>query len=308
MPRDIETNLSGLLQETFGVEAKLASYEILNQHTDYYALRVSLKHPPLTLAVKLAGADAPYPYPFERTAMFHRPVAAQTSIPMPEVIAVDVSYRKYPWRYLVKTYLPGEEWNTVLPKLGAQERANAHRQIGNAVGELHSIRFESFGEVDAAGSVPHGAVYQDALIARVQTIVKNRQHRDMMLKLVDANAALFEAVRQPRLCHEDLHKHNILFRQEKNGWRLATILDFDKAWAGHHEIDLAKLELWTGMVGDGFWDAYNRLMPGDDGYAQRRPIYQLLWCLEYAANTVQHLADTRRLCEHLNLPVIEQFE
>src|SRR5262249_38390302 len=129
-----------------------------------------------------------------------------------------------------------------------------------------------------------------------------------LLSLLEASADLFAEVTQPRLCHEDLHGHNVLFRQENGHWQLATILDFDKAWAGHHEIDLAKLEFWTDMTGNGFWDAYNQLMDVDTSYQQRRPIYQLLWCLEYASNTPKHLADTRQLCEMLNFPLIERFE
>jgi fructosamine-3-kinase len=138
-------------------------------------------------------------------------------------------------------------------------------------------------------------------------MLKDPRHTDMLLDLIHQHADVFASVNVARLCHEDLHHHNILFRRDNGRWQLATILDFDKAWAGHHEIDLAKLELWTGMVGDGFWNAYNQVMVVDDFYIQRRPIYQLLWCLEYAANTAQHLADTRALCEQFGLPIIHQF-
>jgi hypothetical protein len=33
--------------------------------------------------------------------------------------------------------------------------------------------------------------------------------------------------------------------------RLATIQDFEKAWAGHSETDLARLEFWRGMTSVG---------------------------------------------------------
>jgi fructosamine-3-kinase len=85
-------------------------------------------------------------------------------------------------------------------------------------------------------------------------------------------------------------------------------LDFDKAWAGHHEIDLAKMALWDGMTGTGFWERYTEVMNMDALYPQRQPFYQLWWCLEYAANTPKHLADTRQLCKLLGLPAIEKFE
>jgi hypothetical protein len=108
--------------------------------------------------------------------------------------------------------------------------------------------------------------------------------------------------------HFNMAYYNVLFDRREGQWRLATILDFDKGWAGHPETDLARLELWTGMVGDGFWPAYRAVRPVADGYAERRPIYQLLWCLEYAQNTSRHLADTAHLCQELGLPAIERFD
>jgi hypothetical protein len=45
----------------------------------------------------------------------------------------------------------------------------------------------------------------------------------------------------------------------------------------------------------------------ESGYAQRRPLYQLLWCFEYARNTSEHLEDTRRLCEQLRVPFAGRF-
>jgi fructosamine-3-kinase len=299
--------LAELLRKTVGTDVEIDTYEVLNQHPDYYVLQVRLHHPSLELAIKLAGPDASYHYPFDRTAMFHRLVAERTTIPMPEILAVDVSYTHYPWRYLIKPYLPGEEWRLVKPQLTAREQVEAYRQIGQAVAELHSIRFQAFGEVNSDGKVTSGNDYLSALNHHILKIIKNSNYQDMLLQLVDKQSFLFQDVAEARLCHEDLHHRNILFSQENSQWQLATILDFDKAWAGHHEIDLSKLEFWTDMIGEGFWQAYNRVVSMDTLYPQRRPIYQLLWCLDYAANTSEHLADTGHICEQLGIPIIEQF-
>jgi fructosamine-3-kinase len=307
LPSDTLDLLTELLSKTIGSDARLTSYEILNQHPDYYVLEITLGQPSLKLAVKLAGLDAPYHYPFDRTAMFHRIVREQTSIAMPEILAVDVSYDHYPWRYLIKTYLPGEEWRVVKLQLTTREQVEAYRQIGQAVAELHNIRFEAFGEVNNDGMVKSGSDYPSALNHHILKIIKNPDHRDILLNLVDKQSFLFQDVTEARLCHEDLHHRNILFSQQNGRWQLATILDFDKAWAGHHEIDLAKLEFWTDMMGEGFWQAYNHVVSMDTLYPERRPIYQLLWCLDYVANTPKHLADTRLLCEQLGIPIIEQF-
>ena len=81
----------------------------------------------------------------------------------------------------------------------------------------------------------------------------------------------------------------------------SDLIDFESAWAGCAESDLARLELWRGMMGEGFWEAYRAHVPLSDSYPERRPIYQLLWCLEYARSTVQHLRDTASVCQALRL-------
>ena len=58
------------------------------------------------------------------------------------------------------------------------------------------------------------------------------------------------------------------------------------------------------MMGDGFTEGYTATQPIAADYPTRRPIYQLLWCLEYARPTAQHHADTARVCAALDiLPV-----
>ncbi len=296
-----------LLRKTLGSDVEVVECRIVNQHTDYYALLVRLRKPEIRLAVKLAGYNAPYQYPFERTAYFHQRVAAETSIPMPKVLAVDVSYEVYPWRYLIKTFIPGEEWAVVQNQLDPMEKADAYRQMGKAIAELHRIGFDGFGEVGDDGQ-SEGMAYFPALQARARMSIQQADLRERFLELLEARRDLFTSITEAHLCHEDLHGHNILFQKVDGSWRLATILDFDKAWAGHHEIDLARMEFWSGMTGEGFGEAYEQMMPISDGYEQRRPIYQLLWCLEYGANTERHLRDTQALCKTLNFPIVERFE
>jgi fructosamine-3-kinase len=300
--------LRQLLQETMGTRVELIACEIGNQHPDYLVLLVRLRHPSTEVVVKVAGPDAPLPCPFERTAMLHRLVAARTTIPMPEVLAVDVSYRTWPWRYFIKTHIPGQEWAAVRQQMDGEELATTYRQIGNAVAELHTIHFPSFGELQVDGSIAGEEPYFARLIQRARSSIKNADLRAMFLSVLEKRRNLFLDIRQASLCHEDLHKHNILFQYRQGQWHLATILDFDKAWAGHHEIDLARLEFWEGGLSQAFWGAYETACPVEPRYEQRRPIYQLLWCLEYARSTSKHLDDTRRLCMELGLPLVEAFE
>ncbi|NHZ72411.1 MAG: phosphotransferase [Aquificales bacterium] len=297
-----------LLKQELGSKVELVDYKIGNQRHDYLVLLTQLHCPSLEVVIKLAGPEAPYACPFDRTAALHRLVTAQTTIPMPEVIAVDVSYQKRPWRYMIKAHVPGDEWATVRHQMDAEQLSSAYRQMGNAVAQLHTIQFPAFGELAADGQIQTGQPYLTALRERANGFIENPRLRDAFFSVLNQYAHLFDDVCAATLCHEDLHKHNILFENRQGQWRLTTILDFDKAWAGHHEIDIARLDLWTGMTNEAFWQAYEAIRPIAPLYMQRRPIYQLFWCLEYAQPTVKHLADTQRVCEELGVPIIEHFK
>lgn len=297
-----------LLQQEFGSQVELVRQKIANQQPDYIVLIAQLRQPSMKVVIKLAGPAAQMAGSFDRTAWIIRLVAAHTTIPMPEILSLDMSYQRYPYRYSLMTYIPGLEWSVVSRRMSSVELSDAYRQIGNAVAQLHAIHFSGFGELAADGSVWGGGSFLDQLIQRARSCITNPHLLDQFLSLVDNNRALFNDVHQACLCHEDLHKHNILFTHHQGKWRLATILDFDKAWAGHHEIDLARLEYWKGMTSPEFWEAYSEGQSIDALYAHRRPIYQLLWCLEFARNSRQHLKDTRQLCESLGLPAIVNFE
>lgn len=304
----VQNPLVTLLQQTFGNKVELVRKIIVKQQHDYLVLIIWLRHPTKKLVVKLAGPESAMASRFDRTAMLHRLVASNTSIPMPEILAVDVSCRAFPWRYLIRTYLPGWEWWAIQQHLSPEESAEAHRQIGAAVAQLHGIHFPAFGEMAADGGVEAGGSFQYAFKRRAQKSIPSPRLLEMFLSLVEQHRQLFLDITPACLCHEDLHAYNILFHRRHAQWRLATLLDFDKAWAGHHEIDLARLEFWRGVIGQEFWPVYKSVIPLDPRYELRRPIYQLLWCLEYARETPQHLEDTQGLCARLGLPPIDGFK
>lgn len=303
----LQSLLLELLRQTLGSMVKLVDCAIGNRQHDYVVLLARLTNPSTQVVVKLAGPNAAMACSFDRTAMFHRLVSAKTTIPMPEVLAVDVSYQDWPWRYFIRRHVPGQEWAKVCKDLDTQELSDAYQQVGNAVAQLHTIRFPGFGEIASDGSVQAGNNCAAAIAERARLVIKNVRLCDLFLETLEQRAKLFADVGDASLCHEDLHRYNILFQQHQGRWRLATILDFDKAWAGHHESDLARLEFWRGMTSKEFWSAYSAIHPLDPLYQQRRLVYQFLWCLEFAKPSAEHLADTRRLCEELGIEPVEHF-
>ncbi len=300
--------LQPLIQHTFGSKVHIVKQKVANRHHDYLVLILKLRRPSMDIVVKIAGRESTMAGSFDRTAMCHRLVSMHTSIPMPEILAVNMSFQTWPWRYLIKTYIPGQEWMIVRHQMDAQELSSAYDQIGIAVAQLHGIQFPAFGELNVDGSVQDGGHFLPSFMQRARNSIKSARLCELYLAFLDKQTHLFLDIHQSRLCHEDLHGHNILFQYREGYWYLATILDFDKAWAGHHEIDLARLEFWNGMTSPEFWRSYQENCLIQPLYGQRRPIYQLLWCFEYAQSTREHLTNTQHLCAQLGLPCPESFD
>lgn len=125
-------------------------------------LLLQLRHPDMQVVVKLAGPEAWMASSFERTAMLHRLVAMRTSVPLPEIIATNMSFRAWPWRYLVMAYNPGLEFARIRRGMSAEELSEMHRQIGAAVVQLQAIQFPAFGELVEDGSVQDGGEFLPA--------------------------------------------------------------------------------------------------------------------------------------------------
>lgn len=283
---------------------ELVAYHVLRQEEDYAVVAATLARPRQEVILKLAGSRARLRPAFERSAAIVRLVREHSDVRTFEVLAVDESCRHWPWQYLVTTSLPGETWSEFRARKPESETLALFAALGASVGQLHNIDFPACGEITSAGSVAGETDYYTALAARARQRIAQPAHVEMFLALLRTQRTLFEKLHRGVLCHEDLNPSNLLVQESATGQIVLMVIDFDSAWAGCAEADLARLEFWRGMVGAGFWENYLSIAPLDDAYLQRRPIYQLLWCLEFARPTAQHLSDTARVCEELHLPPV----
>jgi hypothetical protein len=101
-PHEIEA----LLKATMGSQVELLDYQVAKRGRDYWVMLARLRHPAMEIVIKLAGPEAEMACQFDRTVTIQRLVASSTTIPMPEVIAVDISGQEWPWRYLIYAALP----------------------------------------------------------------------------------------------------------------------------------------------------------------------------------------------------------
>lgn len=273
------------------------SVTTVSSREDYWVLKCVAHRQSTSWLVKLAGPQCQLPLEFATTELVTR-LAAEAGVPVPAVLAWDDSYRDGPWRYIVQQYVEGREWLAVRPMLSPTGVTSAYRQLGDAVASLRSVTFDSYGPVQGLGQYPS---LIEALESRARLRILDAGRVASFVEFLHERADLFTDPSPACLCHDDLHHRNVLFDRTGDTASLKGLIDWDKAWAGPAESDLARMSMWDDMTGPGFWPAYRERWPAADGEADRRPIYQLLWCLEYDVSTPRHTADTQRLARRLGL-------
>jgi aminoglycoside phosphotransferase (APT) family kinase protein len=310
MPELQRDNIEALAREVFGPRCRVLAWHPVTHGNDSAVVFATLVFPARVVVLKLA--DATSAARFSREADIQRRVARETSVPVCVALAVDDSCQRFPWRYLMMAHAPGMAWRDGLKRMSPHARYDIYRQLGEATAALHSLRYPRFGELGDSETSPPAPLLRgeesiEALEARARRRIANPTHADLFATVLQAHASDFADLTEPRLTHEDLNPYNLLLvpgDEPDDDWRLAAVLDFGSAWAGGRESDIARLELWRDMMGDGFTEGYTASLPIADDYPKRRPIYQLLWCLEYARPTARHHADTARVCAALDIPPV----
>ena len=298
---DLEDFARTQVQAVLGSQNSVTHVELLQAGRDQSVLRLTLSRPPRRLVLKVAGPNTLPGVDLQRTATAVS-LARAAGVPVPTVLAVDTSYRGGPWSYLLQEHVAGVVWRRLCPQLAPEQVRAAHRQIATAVLAMQSLRFPSFGELNAAGQ-PAGDDLLAGLRRRAQLRVADPGRRATFLDVLDRRASLFADQMRSTLCHDDLQHTNLIFRPGGAGWQLAAVLDWDKVWAGPPESDIARMSFWDNMTGAGFWEVYEAAAPAAEGRSERALVYQLLWCLEYPVSTPRHRADTASVCRRLGVEI-----
>jgi len=257
-------------------------------------------HQPVIMKVAHQGARPDVD--FERTAAAMA-LARGAGVPVAETLAADACYRAGPWQYLVHSYLDGIPWHQARPQLGTDDVDSAHQQLAQTLLALQTVELTGYGELDRSGQASGGSLLT-ALRRRAELRLVEPRNRALFDQVLDQNVELFSDAPDATLCHDDLHHANVIFRLDGRGPALVGIIDWDKAWAGPAESDLARMSFWDDMTGPGFWSAYGTAAPTDSAAARRILIYQLMWCLDYNESTPRHRADTARLCRALGVDAV----
>jgi aminoglycoside phosphotransferase (APT) family kinase protein len=223
--------------------------------------------------VKVVGEHDSHRLDLTRTARAQH-LAHQAGVPVPTVVR---AVRGPGWTCLVTEHVDGIPWREARASLDDADVAAVHAALEDVVRRLRRVPFAGFGSLDDPRLDE-----LDALREHARLRIADPAHARLAARVLDRESALFDR-RDAVLVHDDLHHGNVLVRRSGDGWALAAVVDWDKAWSGPADADAARMAFWDDMPGE------------EDADDRRALVHQLLWCLEYPAATDRHRDDLRRL-------------
>jgi len=233
----------------------------------------------------------------------HDFVAERSDVPVPEILVFEQDPVNDVPPYFITARLEGQNLAEGFGDLSMDVRQRAVAQVGRMLGDLHSeIAFEAFGWLD---------LWQERIIVRDLTGSWREYFEQLIGGHVDALAEtpfadVAERAREriepalalvpedgvPRLVHDDFRPANLLFDASLEE-PITAVLDWQDVLAAHPEYHLAQTEFLfidsafqdpaiRDRLRETLHDGYReeRAFAFDDGYEERRPLYQLstlLW-------------------------------
>lgn len=298
LPTAVEHVARAVVAEALTPTGRALDVRVLHSTPVSVVLKVRIGAAEPTCVLKLVRGEERPATDLGRTAAVMA-CAAAAGVPVPRVLDADGTARIDGWQYLLQEHVEGSSWYEVRPTLDGADLDLAHAAIATVAVSLQTIHLNGYGELDESMTAS-----EDDLVSALRRRARLRTMPGPALEtaeaLLDRATALLGSP-PPTLSHDDLHHRNLVFGRTKEGWRLRAVLDWDKAWAGPAEADLARLSFWDDMTGPGFWSVYRKMVGVRPGEAERLPVHQLLWCLEHPSATTRHREDTARLCRHFGL-------
>ena len=146
-------DIEALARSVFGPKCRVLAWHPVDQSDGHLVVFATLVFPARVVVLKLADPQSSRP-PFARAAAIQQRVARETAMPVCEVLAVDDSCQRFPWRYLMTAHAPGMDWRAGLARMTPHARHDIFHQLGVATAALHSLSYPRFGDAEEQTSPP----------------------------------------------------------------------------------------------------------------------------------------------------------
>lgn len=211
-------------------------------------LEICLKNPSVLLNLRIFSGDNAG-IRARKESIIYGLVADQTSVPVPRVFRLDSSRTVIDDVFVLQSRIPGINLEKVCDQLSSDEQRKIAHQVGNFLGQLHSICFNQFGGSVSGHEIGNTRSWDEFFLdftskniiwCKKQDVIDNRLANSFKEHIVKWQWLL--STDQPAvLVHKDFHLGNIKVQKDQKGdWKVSGVYDFEDAIAGHNEFDFAK--------------------------------------------------------------------
>ena len=168
----------------------------------------------------------------------------ESDVPVPEVVALDLSLKIAPYAYLITTRLPGAPVIDGWPEFTPAQQAHVAHDTGRYLAHIHSHPFDRFGKLRSLDFDRWGDYVADFLHRYTQQALQlgglHAQEVDQLHAVLQRHQSVLDHVTEGALLHSDYHFENILQHEGV----ITGVIDFEWAYAGDPLADLVVADQW----------------------------------------------------------------
>ncbi|MHA1124312.1 MAG: phosphotransferase family protein [Candidatus Heimdallarchaeota archaeon] len=196
-------------------------------------------------------------YRFDKVGKLFEQFVTNPKIPAPEVIRVENSEEPIGYRYLIMTFVGGENLRSIQHHLSKEEMIPIVKELANIVRSIHSIEFDYYGEIEECKEATKYYDYKEKMVEQITELTDAILESKILPKnlVKKANTVFLGTLENTKtyptstLLHNDIHQGNIIVKKDDKGeYKIQAILDWEWACADNPLEDIVYIE--SGVLQD----------------------------------------------------------
>lgn len=159
-------------------------------------------------------------------------------VPVPELIHIENNVELIGYRFIIYRFVDGQVLWNVWRDLSQLERIPIMKELGKLVRDIHSVKYDWFGELENIENVSKHSTYKESILDWIQELLEKISEQkpipielaERAQKYIQNNIDKITYKPKPTLVHNDIHQANLIVKKNKQGvFKIQALVDWE--WA-----------------------------------------------------------------------------
>ncbi|SHJ96518.1 Phosphotransferase enzyme family protein [Clostridium cavendishii DSM 21758] len=208
-------------------------------------------------------------------------LCSKQSIPCSQILLCDTEKKIIDRDYMIVKYIDSKVLSEV--DINNELEEKIYSEVGSYIAKLHNITSDKFGRVYEVSKGKGFDLWSEYLLDEFlklrekveQFNIFSIKELNLVEDIINKYKNILDEIKVPHLIHGDLWAGNILVQAEEDSYKLAAIIDADRAIFG--DIDFEFASSW--IINQPFLRGYGKGLSDDIKRETRRKIYKLIYTL-----------------------------